>query len=183
MADQGITGREFNMEHRRVVAANNQHGRAIVVSDERLPSLTRGVGHGMVGSELWSTDSMPVSNAPDADAAQRKGFIKVHNNYNYIGSGQGTAFRITEWEPGHTRFTHRTQTVDYDVVLSGEIDLELDDGQVVHLKAGDSVVLRGCTHTWINRGEVPAFTAFVLIDADAVVVSGEELPPLFPSTS
>ena len=171
------------MEHRRVVAANDEHGRAVVVSDEHLPSVTRGVGHGMVGTELWSTDTMPVSNAQEADAAQRKGFIKVHNAYNYVGSGQGTAFRITEWEPGHTRFTHRTQTVDYDVVLSGEIDLELDNGQIVHLKAGDSVVLRGCTHTWINRGAVPAVTAFMLIDAEPVVVSGKELQPLFPSTS
>ena len=171
------------MEHRRVVAANNELGRAVIVSDERLSSVTRGVGHGMVGSEMWSTDAMPVSNASEADAAQRKGFIKVHNAFNYIGSGQGTAFRITEWKPGHTRFTHRTQTVDYDVVLSGEIDLELDDGQVVHLKAGDSVVLRGCTHTWINRGAVPAITIFVLIDAEPVVISGEELPPLFPLPS
>ena len=169
------------MEHRRIVAGNDDRGRAVIISDERLPSVSRGAGPGIDGSELWSTDAMPVDNAPAADAAQRKGFIKVHNAYNYIGSGQGTAFRITEWHPGHPRFTHRTQTVDYDVVLSGEIDLELDDGQTVHLKAGDSVVLRGCTHTWVNRGSTPAVTAFILVDAQPVAIGGKTLQPVFPS--
>ncbi|MCX5544119.1 cupin domain-containing protein [Paraburkholderia sp. CNPSo 3076] len=165
---------------RRVVAGHNDTGAAIVISDEVIPAVSRGVGRNITGSEIWSTDTMPVDISADAESRQRKGYIKVYNDYNYVGSGQGTTFRITHWEPGHALFPHRTQTIDYDIVLSGEIDLELEGGQVVHLKAGDVVVLRGCTHTWINRSDKPAVTAFMLIDAAPFEIAGEMLKPFFP---
>jgi mannose-6-phosphate isomerase-like protein (cupin superfamily) len=91
------------------------------------------------------------------------------------------AFRITEWAPGHSRFTHRTETMDFAILLSGEIDMELDDGEVVHLKPGDVVIQRGTIHTWVNRGSVPAVTAFVLIDAKPSEVDGELLRTIFPT--
>lgn len=71
--------------------------------------------------------------------------------------------------------------MDYDVVLSGEIDLILESGEVVHLKTGDAVILRGGTHTWHNIGVVPAVTAFILIDALQLRVGGTVLEPLFPA--
>lgn len=171
------------LEVRRIVAANNERGTAVIVTDERLSAVSRGVGANITGCEIWSTDAMPVDNSLQADGAQRNGFVKVYNDLNYVGNGQGTTFRITEWAPGHARFTHRTQTIDYDVVLQGEIDLELEDGQVVHLKAGDVVVMRGCTHTWMNTGSSPAVTAFVLLDAAPVEIAGDTLAPLFPTSS
>src|SRR5258708_24897622 len=119
---------------------------------------------------------MPIDNSSAADAAQRAGFVK-HNNY--VGNGGGSTFRINEWAPGHARFTHRTETMDYAIVLSGEIDLELDSGEVVHLKSGDVVVQRGTMHTWVNRGSVPAVTAFILIDAKLVEGNGGGIPTLF----
>ena len=76
-----------------------------------------------------------------------------------------TTFRINRWAPGHSIFPHRTETLDYDIVLEGEIDLELEGGEIVHLKTGDVVIMRGCTHTWVNRSNRPAVTAFMLIDA------------------
>ena len=97
-----------------------------------------------------------------------------------MGDGGGTTFRINEWAPGHARFTHRTETMDYAIVLSGEIDLEFDSGEVVHLKPGDIVVQRGSMHTWVNKGSVPAVTAFILIDAKPVEVNGKELRTVFP---
>ena len=165
-------------EVRRVVAANDTSGKA-VVTDERLQAVSRGIGENITGCEMWSTDQMPVDNSPQADALQRAGYVKSYLPYNYVGNGQGTTCRITEWAPGHARFTHRTQTVDFDVVLSGEIDLDLDGGEVLHLKAADVVVLRGCTHTWINHGNVPAVTAFILIDAAAFKVDGIPLEPIY----
>lgn len=60
---------------------------------------------------------------------------------------------------------HRTQTVDYDVILSGELWLELDDGEVRHLKAGDIVIQNGTRHAWRNRTETPAVMLSVLIGA------------------
>jgi quercetin dioxygenase-like cupin family protein len=98
-----------------------------------------------------------------------------------VGTGGGTTFRITERVPGHARFAHRTETVDYVVVLSGEIDMELKGGKVVHLKAGDVVIQRGTVHTWMNRASVPALTAFILIDATPAVVAGKELRTVFPT--
>jgi uncharacterized cupin superfamily protein len=59
---------------------------------------------------------------------------------------------------------HRTRSVDYAVVISGEIDMMLDD-QVVHLKAGDTVVQQATNHAWINRGTATCRILFVLMDS------------------
>ena len=91
-----------------------------------------------------------------------------------MGDGAGTTFRINEWVPGHARFTHRTETLDYAIVLSGEIDCELENGEAVHLKSGDVMIQRGTIHTWVNKGSVPAVTAFILIDANPVEVNGRK---------
>jgi uncharacterized cupin superfamily protein len=163
---------------RRIVTGHDAHGKAVVATDERLTAVSRGIGANITGCEIWSTDRMPVDNSAEAAAAQRAGFVK---RYNYVGTGQGTTIRITEWAPGHARFTHRTETVDYAILLSGEIDLELENDEVVHLKPGDVVVQRGTTHTWVNRGSVPAVTAFILIDARPAEVNGEMLRTLFPA--
>jgi mannose-6-phosphate isomerase-like protein (cupin superfamily) len=163
---------------RRIVTGHDANGKAVVASDERLTAVSRRIGANITGCEMWSTDRMPVDNSTEADAAQRSGFVK---RYNYVGTGQGTTFRITEWAPGHARFTHRTETVDYAILLSGEIDMELDNGETVHLKPGDIVVQRGTIHTWINRGSVPAVTAFILIDARPAEVNGAELRTIFPA--
>jgi uncharacterized cupin superfamily protein len=126
----------MTMKVRRIVTGHNASGKAIVKTDEQVTAVPR-VEAGISGCEIWSTDQMPIDNSSAADAAQRAGFVK-HNNY--VGNGRGSTFRINEWAPGHPRFTHRTETMDYAIVLSGEIDLELDSGEVVHLRSGDVVV-------------------------------------------
>jgi hypothetical protein len=153
------------MKVRRIVTGYNAAGKALVKTNEQLTAVPR-IGAGIKGCEIWSTDEMPVDNSAAADAAQRAGLVK-HNNF--VGNGGGTTFRINEWAPGHARFTHRTETVDYAIVLSGEFDR----GEVVHLKAGDVVIQRGTMHTWINKGPAAAVTAFILIDARPVEVSGQ----------
>lgn len=168
----------MTLQVRRIVTGHDAKGKAVVASDERLTAVSRRIGANITGCEIWSTDRMPVDNSEAAAAAQRAGFVK---RYNYVGTGEGTTFRITEWAPGHARFTHRTETVDYAILLSGEIDLELENGVVVHMKPGDVVVQRGTTHTWINRGSVPAVTAFILIDASPAEVNGELLRTVFPA--
>jgi len=168
----------MTLQVRRIVTGHDTNGKAVVASDERLTAVSRRIGANITGCEIWSTDRMPVDNSAAADAAQRTGFVK---RYNYVGTGQGTTIRITEWAPGHARFTHRTETVDYAILLSGEIDLELDNVETVHLKPGDVVVQRGTIHTWVNRGSVPAVTAFILIDAKPAEVNGEELRTVFPA--
>lgn len=61
---------------------------------------------------------------------------------------------------------HQTNSVDYAVIMSGEIDMLLDDSEV-HLRAGDVVVQQGTNHAWVNRGDQPCKVAFILIDAQA----------------
>jgi quercetin dioxygenase-like cupin family protein len=82
--------------------------------------------------------------------------------------------RPAEFAPGVAPRVHRTDSIDYAVVMSGEIDMELDNS-VVHLKAGDVLVQRGTIHNWVNRGTAPCVIAFILIDAKPVEVGGKVL--------
>lgn len=86
----------------------------------------------------------------------------------------GTVFRVCEFAPGVAPRNHSTDSIDYAVVMSGEIDMELDDS-AVHLKAGDVLVQRGTIHNWVNSGTQPCVIAFILIDAKPVEVSGKVL--------
>ena len=87
----------------------------------------------------------------------------------------GTVFRIVRYEPGVTPRNHRTDSIDYAVVISGAIEMELDDGVIVKLKAGDVLVQRGTIHNWVNRGTEPCVVAFVLISAKPVTANGKPL--------
>jgi len=83
----------------------------------------------------------------------------------------GTVFRVVQYGPGVTPRNHRTDSIDYAVVISGEIDLELD-GAMVHLNQGDVLVQRGTVHNWINNGSGPCVIAFALVAAEPVKRSG-----------
>ena len=166
------------LQIRRVVTGHDANGKAIVASDERMNGVSAPARPYISRCEIWSTDTMPVDNSEEAAAAQRKGFVVRHN---YVGSGQGTVVRITEFAPGAPKFMHRTETVDYAILLSGECDLELDDGKTVQLKQGDIVVQRGTMHAWVNNGSAPAVFAFILIDADPAKAGGQELRTHFPA--
>jgi quercetin dioxygenase-like cupin family protein len=172
--------REANMtlEVRRIVTGHDANGKAIVATDERMVATSRPGRAGTTRCEIWSTDRMPVDNSESAAAAQREGLVK---RYNYVGSGQGTVVRIVEFAPGSPKFMHRTETVDYAILLSGECDLELDDGKTVRMKQGDIVVQRGTMHAWVNHGPQPCVFAFVLIDADPVSVAGQSLRTHYPA--
>ena len=87
----------------------------------------------------------------------------------------GTVFRILELQPGNTPRVHRTNSLDYAVIMKGEIDMELETGEITHLKAGDVVVQRGTVHNWINRGPEPCVIAFVLIAAKPAEAGGKVL--------
>ncbi len=167
------------MNVRRIVTGHNAAGKAVIKTDEQIAAVPRW-GAGISGAEIWSTDQMPIDNSAAADAAQPAGFVKYAKT-NYVGDGGDTTFRINEWAPGHARITHRTETLDYAIVLSGEIDCELENGEAVHLKSGDVMIQRGTIHTWVNRGSVPAVTAFIMIDAKPVDVNGMEMRTDFPT--
>jgi quercetin dioxygenase-like cupin family protein len=72
---------------------------------------------------------------------------------------------VIRYEPGVAKRNHQTDSIDYAVVLSGEIDMELDEGEI-HLKAGDVLIQRATRHNWVNRGTEPCVIAFVLISTE-----------------
>ncbi len=166
------------LEVRRIVTGHDTSGRAIVASDERLPASTRPGRAGIARCEVWSSDGMPVDLSDAAAEKQRQGFVVRHN---YVGSGQGTVIRVVEFSPGGPKFMHRTETLDYGIVLSGEGDLELDDGKTVRVRQGDIVVQRGTMHAWVATGTQPCAIAFVLIDASPAQAGGQVLRTHYPT--
>jgi quercetin dioxygenase-like cupin family protein len=140
---------------RRVVTGHDPHGVSVFVSDGPVP-VTRTAPDGAFFHEIWSTGATPAPIAADEpDPALSALTVPPPPN--------GTKIRINEFPPGAVSPVHRTQTVDYGIVLSGAVTLVLDDSETV-LRAGDVAVQRGTNHRWENRTGDIALMAFILID-------------------
>ncbi len=143
-------------EMRRVVTGHDEQGKAVLVWDSAIANLPE--THGVHLMSLWSTDRTPADNAGAEDTASvADTAIPPLSN--------GSIFRIVDFPPANDAFMHRTETVDYAIIMSGEIDMLLDDSEV-HLKAGDVLVQRGTNHSWANHGTETCRIAFILIDAE-----------------
>jgi quercetin dioxygenase-like cupin family protein len=149
---------------RRVVTGHDANGRAMVKVDEVAKNITSSRPQ-QAACVIWTTEGFPVDNAGDADTSTRKVGTTLAN---------GCVFRVVEFGPGVAPRNHRTDSIDFAVVMSGEIDMQLDDNEV-HLKAGDVLVQRGTIHNWVNRGSEPCVIAFTLVDAKPVTVGGKTL--------
>jgi mannose-6-phosphate isomerase-like protein (cupin superfamily) len=170
---------------RRVITGKDATGKAIAIIDGPATSVHHRPEVGLAITNLWLTDSTPADLSNPEDTAARKVGIPPPPS--------GTIFRIVEFAPekeitsdydtrlkmiqaiglapeGPTRelprdaAMHRTRTVDYAIIISGEIDMLLDDTEV-HMKAGDVLVQRGTNHAWVNRSGAPCKVAFILVDA------------------
>jgi quercetin dioxygenase-like cupin family protein len=150
---------------RRVVTGHDENGRAVVKIDEPVRNVIS-MRPGTESSVIWFTEGFPASNDGFADPTARRIATTVPN---------GSVFRILRLAPGHAPRMHRTDSIDYAVVMEGEIDMELDDGASVHLKAGDVLVQRGTIHNWKNNGTAPCTIAFVLISATPATAGGKVL--------
>jgi quercetin dioxygenase-like cupin family protein len=142
---------------RRVVTGHDTNGKAVVAIDE-LSTDVVSARKGATFNNIWSTKGFPIDNATTVDGAKE---------ITATTREDGTVFRVIEFAPGVAPRNHRTNSIDYAVVLSGEIEMELDD-ETVHLEAGDVLVQRGTTHNWINRHDKPCVIAFVLVSAQPV---------------
>ena len=151
-------------QFRRVVTGHDATGRAVVTIDEVATNQVS-ARPGATACVVWTTEGFPVDNNGGQDQGLRKTGTTLDN---------GTVFRILELAPGVSPRNHRTDSIDYAVIMSGEVDMELDDTSV-HLKAGDVLVQRGTIHNWVNRGTEPCVIAFVLIAAKPVTVGGKVL--------
>jgi mannose-6-phosphate isomerase-like protein (cupin superfamily) len=170
---------------RRVVTGKDATGKAIAIIDAVATTVVRREELGVTNTLLWVTDSTPAALSNQEDAANKK--------VGVVAPPGGTIFRVVEFAPERevkadyeTRVRilqgiglkpegdprgkprnpamHRTKTIDYALIMSGEIDMLLDDSEV-HLKAGDVVIQRGTNHAWVNRGNQPCQVAFVMLDA------------------
>lgn len=168
---------------RRIVTGHDAQGKAVALVDGPVTAKRRSDGgNGM--TLLWVTSEFPVDLSGASDRAQTPVGVPP--------PAGGTIFRIVDFAPvsgeaapvdhneilrsmgidpatqgyGRHANTHRTRTVDYALVLEGEIDMLLDDSEV-HVKAGDVLVQQGTNHAWVNNSGKPCRIAFILIDAKA----------------
>ncbi|HZE60964.1 MAG TPA: cupin domain-containing protein [Burkholderiales bacterium] len=168
---------------RRVLTGHDSAGKSTILADGQAPNVKEMASMpGLALTDLWETTAAPASNAGHADAAARPVRLEPPKN--------GTLLRVVEFPPdAHWRSSvnsrdafksigaahvvdkssadammHRTSTVDYAIVLSGEIHAVMEKGETL-LRAGDILVQRGTNHSWSVRGNEPAMVAFVLVSA------------------
>ena len=151
---------------RRVITGHDAEGNAIVKIDETCSHHQEGRPGAQI-CNIWTTETVPSNNSGHHDDGKRAGKFTMIEN--------GSVFRIIEFKPGVQQRVHRTDTIDYIVVMSGEIDMELEAGNEVHLKSGDVMVQRGTVHNWINRGSKSCVLAVILIHANPVEAGGKVL--------
>ena len=142
---------------RRVVTGHDERGVSVFSADGPVP-VVKTAPDGALFCEIWSTDAMP---APIAAAEPDPTLTAV----TVPPAPNGTKIRINVFPPGVVSPMHRTQSVDYGIVLDGEVVLALDDSETV-LRAGDVVVQRGTNHRWENRSAQTARMAFILVDGE-----------------
>ena len=168
---------------RRVVIGHDQHGKAVALSDGALMPKQRSPGGNGV-TNLWVTSEFPVELTGATDKAAAHAGVPPPKN--------GTVFRIVDFpaasataaaphvdhdkvltamgiDPatqGYARHqnSHRTKSIDYAIVLDGEIDMLMDDSEI-HMKPGDVLIQQGTNHAWVNNGDKTCRIAFVLVDA------------------
>jgi hypothetical protein len=173
----------INSSFRRIVTGHDKDGRAVIVEDRAPVRVFDNLGEpGLVFYEVWNTRETPAridraSGEPKEDrlmlAPPRMGTrirvldVPVDNPatadldavFENIG---GKEAQVGAKDRRHASF-HRTQTIDYGIVLDGEITLMVDEGETT-LYTGDICIQRGTNHGWINRGTKPCRIAFILVD-------------------
>jgi naringenin degradation protein FdeH len=118
----------------------------------------------LVSTMLWCTDgapaAIPIGERPEDMGARVLGTAPPRH---------GTRFAVIDFPSGNQPHMHRTETIDYVIVMEGEIEMDLD-ASTVKLQAGDIMIQRGTNHAWANRSDKRARVAFVLIDADPLEI-------------
>lgn len=178
------------MTIRRIVTGHDETGKAVVISNGEPPVVTRPPSQeGLAFHEIWNTSSMPADITATEDeptlgytdtAPPKNGsIIRIvdmppegpdgpqfdKETARELFAKVGLAENADHMKPGRHPLMHRTATIDYGIVLSGETYLLLDDEEV-HLKQGDIVVQRGTIHAWNNRSDKICRMAFILVDGE-----------------
>lgn len=171
---------------RRVLTGHDQEGKSTIIADGLAPNMKEMPSFpGLALTDLWETTSSPADNDGHADAAARTIHLEPPTN--------GTLFRIVEFPPDSSRprnsdgregfkaigaahaqdkhsadpMMHKTSTVDYIIVLQGQIYAVLEKGETL-LRPGDVFIQRGTNHSWSVRGTEPCVIAVVLVNAEPI---------------
>jgi quercetin dioxygenase-like cupin family protein len=143
---------------RRVVTTHDQSGKAQILSDEQI-FLSPSTDLRVAGVPIWQTDGVPISTAGGI-----RGIAADDLEFRI-----GSVFRVTELEPGSQTAMHRSPSIDYCTVLSGELELLFDSGETVRLSPGETVVQRGTWHAWRNPNkEKPSEFVMCMIEAKPI---------------
>jgi hypothetical protein len=173
---------------RRIVTGHNEVGKSIILMDGPAPNASSPPAvPELVNTVLWITDSCPASNRGSEDASPKGRQLGIEP------PSRGSVFRIVDFPPDkvfegidvrkmmgeiggdhildkeksrHAMF-HKTNTVDYAIVLEGEVWAMLDEGETL-MRAGDVLIQRGTSHSWSNRSNQNCRIAFILLDAEPV---------------
>jgi mannose-6-phosphate isomerase-like protein (cupin superfamily) len=186
----------------RVVTGHDAQGKAIVASNGPLPTVVEVAAiPGTVFHEVWATEATPapvdngadptqgplrlpppahgtrirfVDIPPDTAEFLAQGAARMHDAFAQIGDSGASTVKRDSPHP----LMHRTESIDYGIVIEGELTLVLDDSEV-QLRPGSVVVQRGTNHAWANRSDRPCRMLFVLIDGryePAVAKANEPSP-------
>ncbi|WDF74513.1 cupin domain-containing protein [Novosphingobium sp. KACC 22771] len=150
----------------RVVTGHDADGRAIFKSEDLSP--TRMIPSGDAAFlTIWSTETVPADLNDERDGRDLPTGLTLE---------RGSVIRITDMLPGKESPMHRTNSIDYGIVLQGEIELELEDGRKKTIGQGGIIIQRGTNHLWRNTSDQVCRIAFILIEAPAYLHNGQPLP-------
>ena len=175
---------------RRVVTGHDEHGKAVVISDGAAPFVhTAAARPGYASTDIWRTADVPApivaqpedpTPGPRRQLPGKRGTVVRINRLEpesealrnlspeesrKVFAALGNESASTHGKTGRHPMMHRTETIDYAIVLQGEVTMLLDDSEVL-LKTGDVLVQCGTNHAWSNRSKSPCVIAFVLIDGE-----------------
>lgn len=151
---------------RRIVTGHDAAGRAVIRSDAAIPSEPIASGDAEFAL-LWTTASVPADNNDETDGRERDAGLTIE---------QGSVIRIVDFLPGGESPFHRTNSIDYGIVLQGEIELELDDGEKRIVGPHSLIIQRGTMHKWRNSSATDyCRVMFALIEAPPYLHDGKPL--------
>ena len=157
----------MNLPIRRIVTGHNQEGTAVFTSDEEFEPLIIPTGDAAM-STLWTTATVPADCNDEIDGAKRDAGTTLKG---------GSVIRIVDMLPGASSPLHRTDSIDYGIVISGEIELELEYEVSKRIGAGEIIIQRGTLHKWRNPSKTEVCRiVFVLIEAKPYEINGIPLP-------
>ena len=150
---------------RRVVTGHDGAGHAVFKTDEEYPTRTVPTGDA-AATLIWTTPTVPADNNDESDGRGREAGMTLNS---------GSVIRVVDMLPGGESPMHRTNSIDYGIVLSGEVELKLDNGETRTVGPNGIFIQRGTIHLWRNNGDVPCRIVFVLIEAPPYLHQGKPL--------